>query len=38
MIRLYDWLWLGITWAGLLLAVAGLLVAADWWKSRHDVG
>ena len=38
MTHLYEWLWLGFTWAALLLVVVGLLIAADWWKSRHDLG
>ena len=38
MSHLYEWLWLGVTWAALLLVVVGLLIAASEWKSRHDLG
>ena len=39
MTRITDWLWLALTWAGLLVVVvAGLLIAASEWKSRHDLG
>ena len=38
MTKLLDWLWLAAAWITLLLAVAGLLIAASEWKRRHDLG
>lgn len=38
MTHLYEWLWLGVTWAALLLVVVGLFIAASEWKRRHDLG
>ncbi len=38
MTHLYEWLWLGCTWAALLLVVVGLFIAASEWKSRRDLG
>ncbi len=32
MTKLTDWLWLAAAWIGILLTVAGLLIAADKWK------
>ena len=36
MTKLLDWLWLAAAWITLLLAVAGLLIAALEWKRRYD--
>ena len=36
MTQLLDWLLLAAAWITLLLAVAGLLIAASEWKRRHD--
>ena len=36
MTKLLDWLVLAAAWITLLLAVAGLLIAASEWKRRHD--
>ena len=38
MTKLLDWLLLAAAWVGILLAVAGLFIAASEWKSRHDQG
>lgn len=35
MSKLLDWLLLAAAWIGILLAVAGLFIAADTWRSRQ---
>ena len=38
MTTIFDWLWLAVTWATLLLVVVVLFIGASEWKSRHDLG